>query len=94
MFENFPQEATKQIERSETEPSLSSLVQRWLERTPGLELDGFNFWGKYQRAVEILLGEQIILANVSNIIVFLSAALLLNDNVAGKGGIHSAVPTQ
>ncbi|KAJ8938759.1 hypothetical protein NQ314_011356 [Rhamnusium bicolor] len=51
-------DAIKQIEKSENEPSLTDLVQRWLERTPGLELEGFNFWGKYQRAVEIVLEEQ------------------------------------
>jgi len=50
------------IEKSENEPSLKDLVQRWLERTPGLELDGFNFWGKYQKAVERLLTEQRELA--------------------------------
>lgn len=33
-----------------------------------MELEGFNFWGKYQRAVEVLLEEQRILADVSNII--------------------------
>ncbi|XP_018573815.1 tryptophan 2,3-dioxygenase [Anoplophora glabripennis] len=57
------EDATKQIEVSETEPSLMDLVQRWLERTPGLELEGFNFWGKYQKAVEVLLEEQRILAD-------------------------------
>jgi tryptophan 2,3-dioxygenase len=34
------------------------LVQQWLERTPGLEADGFNFWGKYKQAVETLLTNQ------------------------------------
>jgi tryptophan 2,3-dioxygenase len=34
------------------------LVQQWLERTPGLEADGFNFWGKYKQAVENLLAKQ------------------------------------
>lgn len=45
------------IQKSETEPSLSDLVQRWLERTPGLELNGFNFWGKYKKAMEKLINE-------------------------------------
>ncbi|XP_044749363.1 tryptophan 2,3-dioxygenase [Coccinella septempunctata] len=47
--------AKELIGKSEKEPALSDLVQRWLERTPGLELDGFNFWGKYREAVERLL---------------------------------------
>ncbi|XP_019868463.1 tryptophan 2,3-dioxygenase isoform X2 [Aethina tumida] len=57
------EEALKLLEQSESEPSLADLVQRWLERTPGLELEGFNFWGKYQDAVEILLEEHKTLAN-------------------------------
>lgn len=48
-------QATNEIKKSENDPSLSDLVQRWLERTPGLELNGFNFWGKYKKAVEQLL---------------------------------------
>ena len=27
-------------------------LQRWLERTPGLEPDGFNFWAKYKSCVD------------------------------------------
>lgn len=50
-FINDPK-SMEAIRRSEEEPSLSDLVQRWLERTPGLELDGFNFWGKFKDAVE------------------------------------------
>ncbi|CAH1370922.1 unnamed protein product [Tenebrio molitor] len=55
-------QAISEIEKSEQQPSLTDLVQRWLERTPGLELEGFNFWGKYQKAVERLLQEQRTLA--------------------------------
>lgn len=33
----------------------SLALQAWLERTPGLEVDGFNFWGQYQKAVEKML---------------------------------------
>lgn len=46
------------IKRSEEEPSLSYLVQRWLARTPGLEAHDFDFWGKYRRSVEKMLAEQ------------------------------------
>lgn len=53
------------IDISEKEPALTDLVQRWLERTPGLELEGFNFWGKYQKAVNVLLQEQIESAQVT-----------------------------
>lgn len=61
------EDALRQIELSESQPSLALLVERWLERTPGLEVEGFNFWGKYQRAVNLLLDEQKQIAlNESN----------------------------
>ncbi|XP_076360060.1 tryptophan 2,3-dioxygenase-like [Tachypleus tridentatus] len=43
------------ILQSEKEPSLCDLIQRWLERTPGLEENGFNFWKRYEEAVSIML---------------------------------------
>ncbi|XP_057319775.1 tryptophan 2,3-dioxygenase [Microplitis mediator] len=51
-------EAIEAIKKSECEPSLSNLVQEWLARTPGLEENDYNFWGKYQSAVEQMLDEQ------------------------------------
>ena len=35
-------------------PSLFELVEKWLERTPFLQTDGFDFWKSYQKAVEDL----------------------------------------
>ncbi|ENN78965.1 hypothetical protein YQE_04576, partial [Dendroctonus ponderosae] len=52
------EEALRKIELSESQPSLALLVERWLERTPGLEATGFNFWGKYEKSVNDLLEEQ------------------------------------
>lgn len=43
------------IRKSEREPSLFQLIERWLERTPGLEEDGFNFLAKYETAVSNML---------------------------------------
>jgi tryptophan 2,3-dioxygenase len=43
------------IRRAEDEPSLFQLVERWLERTPFLELQGFNFWTSYRAAVTKML---------------------------------------
>lgn len=54
----------KQLELSLNEPSLSDLVQNWLERTPGLEADGFNFWVKFQKSVDILLRDEELEAEV------------------------------
>lgn len=39
------------IDKSAEEPSLLALVTRWLERTPGLETNDFNFWKKYEASV-------------------------------------------
>lgn len=47
----------EQLVASETEPSLCDLIQRWLERTPGLSKDTFNFTQKYKEAVEGTLAE-------------------------------------
>lgn len=48
-------EVYKSIMVSEEEPSLQMLLSRWLERTPGLEENGFNFWQKYKMSVDNLL---------------------------------------
>lgn len=52
-------QALNAIINSENEPSLLELVQRWLERTPGLEEDGFNFWAKFQDSVDQFLAAQV-----------------------------------
>ncbi|KAK7080447.1 Tdo2p [Halocaridina rubra] len=49
----------QRILSSEEEPSLQSLVSRWLERTPGLEERGFNFWKKYKMSVDNILDDQL-----------------------------------
>jgi tryptophan 2,3-dioxygenase len=47
------------LHASETKPSLFTLVERWLERTPFLETPGFRFWASYRRAVgEMLAGDR------------------------------------
>lgn len=45
----------EEITSSEKEPSLLQLIERWLERTPGIEEDGFNFWAKYKSVVLAML---------------------------------------
>ncbi|KAM4809619.1 tryptophan 2,3-dioxygenase [Rhinophrynus dorsalis] len=46
--DNFKGETNELLLKSEEEPTLLGLVEAWLERTPGLEEQGFNFWGKLQ----------------------------------------------
>ncbi len=43
------------LQASGTDPSLFDLVERWLERTPFLELPGFQFWDQYAAAVARML---------------------------------------
>lgn len=50
--------AIESLNTSEDEPSLSDLVQKWLERTPGLEENGFNFWKKFEESVHSLLDDE------------------------------------
>lgn len=47
------------IKKSEQEPSLFKLIERWLERTPGLEADGFDFVSKYTEAVKNMLKSEL-----------------------------------
>lgn len=56
--------AIDRIIASESEKSLCDLVQEWLERTPGLEEDGFNFWHKFKSNVYALLDSEEEKANV------------------------------
>lgn len=57
--------ASRKLHESESQPSLSDLVQKWLERTPGLEINGFDFWEKFKCSVENLLTQNEDRARVS-----------------------------
>uniref|UniRef100_A0A7N6A8V2 Tryptophan 2,3-dioxygenase n=1 Tax=Anabas testudineus TaxID=64144 RepID=A0A7N6A8V2_ANATE len=46
--DNFTGHDSEMLLATEQEPTLLKLVEEWLERTPGLEVDGFNFWEKLQ----------------------------------------------
>jgi tryptophan 2,3-dioxygenase len=45
------------LEEAQASPSLFELVERWLERTPFLELPGYQFWQSYRQAVEAMLAK-------------------------------------
>ncbi|HMW32307.1 MAG TPA: tryptophan 2,3-dioxygenase family protein [bacterium] len=45
------------VQTAEQSASLLELVERWLERTPFLELGDFNFWSAYRGAVTRMLDE-------------------------------------
>lgn len=48
------------------EPISQAIIipKRWLERTPGLEESGFNFWAKYESVVRSLLDGEADVAQV------------------------------
>lgn len=54
-YASLSQQHQALIKRSEQEPSLFDLVEKWLERTPFLDFHGFNFWDHYRNAVENIL---------------------------------------
>ncbi len=45
----------KLLEEAEAQPSLFDLVEKWLERTPFVDMQGFNFWESYESAVSTML---------------------------------------
>lgn len=47
----FTEEDKEMVESLEEEPSLFDLVERWLERTPFLDHEDFDFWDAYRQAV-------------------------------------------
>ena len=48
---------------SENASSLFTLLENWLERTPFLQFEEFNFWSSYQMAVEEMINKDINLIN-------------------------------
>ena len=46
------------VEQSEKERSLFELLENWLERTPFLSFEGFNFWVQYSDAVRSMLHDE------------------------------------
>jgi len=61
VYEDRP-EQLQALEDSEEEPSLSDVLQAWLERTPGLEEDceDFNFHQKFEETINRILAENLI----------------------------------
>tara|TARA_B100000029_G_scaffold72639_1_gene64438 strand:+ start:1614 stop:2714 length:1101 start_codon:yes stop_codon:yes gene_type:complete len=46
------------VQKSEREKSLFELLETWLERTPFLSFEGFNFWEQYSGAVRSILAKE------------------------------------
>ncbi|KFW75636.1 Tryptophan 2,3-dioxygenase [Manacus vitellinus] len=59
--DNFKGQDYELLLKSEQEPTLLQLVEAWLERTPGLEAEGFDFWGQFEMNVLKGLEEEFAL---------------------------------
>ncbi|KAM8970304.1 tryptophan 2,3-dioxygenase [Sarcophilus harrisii] len=59
--DNFKGVDNELLLTSEQEKTLLQLVEAWLERTPGLETDGFNFWEKLEKNIIKGLEEEFIM---------------------------------
>ncbi|KAE8630084.1 hypothetical protein XENTR_v10000685 [Xenopus tropicalis] len=57
--DNFKGETNELLLKSEQELTLLGLVEAWLERTPGLEEEGFHFWGKLEANIFRGLEEEL-----------------------------------
>ncbi|XP_054846266.1 tryptophan 2,3-dioxygenase [Eublepharis macularius] len=62
--DNFKGKENELLLKSEQELTLLQLVEAWLERTPGLEPEGFNFWGKFEMNVLKGLEEEFAMVQV------------------------------
>jgi len=49
--------------KTETSSSLFMLLENWLERTPFLQFEEFNFWESYKKAVEKMISDDMNLIN-------------------------------
>ena len=51
----FNPDELQSLKAEQNKPTLLELVQQWLERTPGLEREGFDFPMQYRKAIERFL---------------------------------------
>jgi len=58
VYQDLPDQL-KKLELSEEEPSISTLVQKWLERTPGLDDEEFSFVKRYEEVIEKQLSDNM-----------------------------------
>jgi len=53
----------EQIRSLEKEPTLFDVIEKWLERTPFLKMQGFDFWQVYQDTVKSALDNDLNIIN-------------------------------
>jgi tryptophan 2,3-dioxygenase len=63
-FTRLSQQHQKTILKSESELTLFDLIEKWLERTPFLNFNGYHFWEAYRQAVGAMLDrDRDVIAN-------------------------------
>ena len=55
-----------EVSKSENSRSIFLLIERWLERTPFLVFDNFDFWDQYQKAVGKMLKKDKKIINTND----------------------------
>ncbi|MBT5749855.1 MAG: hypothetical protein HOI39_01875 [Flavobacteriales bacterium] len=63
----FEGEKKKEILNLEDDASLFNLVEKWLERIPFLNMEGFDFTAKYEGAVNAMLNKEIAGIKAANL---------------------------
>ena len=59
-YTNFlPKTEVKLVEKYEQNKNLFDLVEGWLERTPFIESEEFNFWKSYKKAIKKMLDDDL-----------------------------------
>ncbi len=54
----FPQEQQDELDKIYADGTLFEVIEEWLERTPFLKLNGFDFVAKYRQAVQQMLQQE------------------------------------
>lgn len=62
-YEHLAGDGARIAKESEKQPTLFECLEKWLERTPFLKAENFNFWETYRQAVEANLAEEDRLMN-------------------------------
>jgi len=57
-YHEFSEENQKEIIELESQESLFTLIESWLERTPFIDIQGFDFKTKYKTAVDNMLNRE------------------------------------
>ena len=59
-YKSLSEEQQGQMMKVLDQPSLFDSIEKWLERTPFLQGENFNFWDSYKQAVNKMFNEDIV----------------------------------